>query len=316
MRQAILFLLFFIAAAGAAGAYEEERELEAGAYDDYVELMSSFENQSLESRLEARLYTEGGEGPLALEFEHSLESAGYEEEAEIRVTFEALVEFVDKNGDGGFTRETDEVIQEIPLGDRGTVIYGRPALEKLTTGGSQGYKLTAGGVTPEGAGFEVSGILFSTPATYGAESLSPTEMKVLVRIWNFPFEEEDSRVALRAKVYSEKGVEADGSYFYTESETSLVYFDWLGTVTSDGSAASAAVTSALSDDEWLVFVAYPRGGEVVHDPIAGVVQKGQTKPAPASAAEGKEKGGICGPTALLLLSLLPTAVYLSLKRRT
>ncbi|NOZ59038.1 MAG: hypothetical protein GXO66_05625 [Euryarchaeota archaeon] len=312
MKQVIILLGLILVGAGAVGA-SEERELEVGVYDDYVEVMSSFENESLESRIEARLYTEGGEGPLALEFEHSREYQGAEEEVEMRVTFHSLVEFVDTNGDGSFTQGVDEVVQEIPLGDRGTVMYRRPASERITGDGGAGFRLTAEGETPEGAKFGIAGVLFSTPATYEGTPLKATEMKVLVRVADFPFEEENSRLALKAEVSSELGVEADGSYFYAESQTTLVYFDWSGEVSADGAASVAKVSSASSDGEWFVYVTYPRASEIVHDPRVGVELKGQAGGAPAGSAEqGK---GICGPTALLLLALLPAATYAALRRR-
>jgi hypothetical protein len=292
---------------------EEERELEVGVYDDYVEIMSYFENESYESRLEIRLYTEGGEGPLAMEFEHATEASTSEEEVEIRVTFHRLIEFIDKNGDGAFNEGVDEVVQEVSLGDRGVVIYRPPSTEKITVGGSTGFKLMAHGETPEGLGFSITGLVFNTPATVGGTQVKPSEMKIVVEISDFPFEEDSSRLALEAKVYSEKGVEMeDKEYFYAESETSLVYFDWSGGVSVDGASSEAKVSSADSDGEWFVYVTYPRGAEIVHDPKAGVVFK-ETKPAmgATSTTTGAQPSGkgICGPTATLIIALMPAFAF-------
>ena len=60
----ISFLLTLSSSLAHVGARGESRDLEVGVYDDYVEIMSYFENSTHASELEIRLYTEGGEGPI------------------------------------------------------------------------------------------------------------------------------------------------------------------------------------------------------------------------------------------------------------
>ncbi|WP_456475874.1 hypothetical protein [Candidatus Pyrohabitans sp.] len=313
MRGIILLLSFtLLIGSVSASSVEEERELEVGVYDDYVEVMSYFENESYASRLEIKFYTEGGEGPLSMEFEYAIEAGAAEEEVEIRVTFHKLIEFIDRNGDGAFSEAVDEVIKEVFLGDRGVVIYRPPSFEKITAGSSTGFKLKTQGETPEGTDFGITGIVFNTPATVGKVQIKPSEMKILVEISDFPFEEDNSRLALKAKVYSEKGVEIeDGEYFYAESETSLVYFDWSGDVTVDGVSTRGEVSPTASDGEWFVYITYPRGTKIVHDPKAGVVLKGVKSPMGVMSTMGTQPSekGICGPTAALIITLVPLFAF-------
>jgi hypothetical protein len=126
--------------------------------------------------------------------------------------------------------------------------------------------------------------------------LTPSEVKIDFIINNFPFDEEDTHLALRSILETEHQTELKVESFdemngFSENESVLDinsmnnggFFSWAETVMVDGvvklvnSTIKTQTEETISENEKNsnqvsnIYFSYPRGGKIVHDPKLGVV---------------------------------------------
>jgi hypothetical protein len=118
----------------------------------------------------------------------------------------------------------------------------------------------------------------------GGTSLEPTSMKFDIGIKGFPFKEQDTSLALKAKVEMESegkasGVAGEGEEAIAARVGKFVsFFSWGSNVTVDGQARTLG-KAVVNEEEKKdgeselvseLYLLYPRGNDILHDPKVGV----------------------------------------------
>lgn len=196
-------------------------------------------------------------------------------EARLQLTMEALLEFVDADGDGRFGIR-DAVVQEFEVDD----LSSAPIEVEDTP---EGHRIA---VTYTDASTLALGLVFhvveNVTEVDGVRVL-PTEVKFDVYVENFPFQGPDTLLGLQLELKVEAAPRlnftGDQPELRAAGERYATFFRWSETVAVDGETAAVRATvvqveTELEDDEFeevrTVVLAYPRGTILVHDPSVGV----------------------------------------------
>ena len=116
--------------------------------------------------------------------------------------------------------------------------------------------------------------------------VAPTQVKVDIGIHNFNYTEDDSMLALKVKLESEVEVEyeeddetedeaEDRAVDEYEIDVNLgdytAFFSWIETAIIDGVEQEVKATPLdIDEEETKVYLNYPRGTEIIHDPKMGM----------------------------------------------
>lgn len=248
-----------------------ESELKLGESKDEFTLKVSTEDEGIEAKLE---------------YESEIETAETETEFELdfKINFYALIEFVDTNADGVYN-ESDDLKQTVPLTDFDPISYTVDTdLHMITVSTSDGVftcKLYAVGEF----------------AVIDGTIVTPTEVKIDIIIQDFNYLDTTSMLALYTRLETKTEYEVedetdDELEGFAENEAALEttmnaftgFFSWVETATVDG--VEVQVTSSFYDEddsddedddnyEKKIYLNYPHGDLIVHDPkigIAGILQ--------------------------------------------
>lgn len=269
---------------------ESERRVEVSRSDDEVVFELEKETNADEEKVKIAFSSEG-DPEVKLEFEREAGDDGNESEAtfEYKVEFMRLVEYRDADGDdvlGG----ADDVSSEVDLGDADWSIG---PVEEITAGGEDGKTVTVTADLGDDGTFEVVMYVFGDFAQVNATSLRPTDVKLDFVVGDYPWQGNDTRLALdlKTEVKSEREIEgtADGDSLNVTADDISGYFTWAPNATVDG--ASTPVASDVYEDETRseteeetdedgaeaevereqkLTLNYERGDRIVHDPVLGI----------------------------------------------
>ncbi len=330
MKFLAWFLIALLAAApmALAGDHDEEEddsEHENGDDDQEWEYQLSVSG----GRASIEMERESGEDERSIEFEYkrddaaiefSLESetGDIEQESSMEVQFHQLLEYEDDNGNGRFD-DGETIVQAFTLADDsedelvdGVRVSWGPISQSAVTSdnGVSGTKFssTAG---LNGGSIRFDFYVFADEATLGPASLEATELKMDIAIMNFPFQSNDSALALylesesEVEIEDDADVEGDEEGVIANAGDAQLLFAWKDFATVDGRTESVETTRLSSEtsqedgeyenEELLVF-SYARGDDILHDPTMGV----------STAGAGSQ--GIPGPGIVLLVAGLALAV--------
>lgn len=227
------------------------------------------------------------EGDMKVEFKS--DSAASETKNELRVKFRELIEYVDKNGNGAYDKNVDEVASSYRVDDH--MHWALTGPEDVTKNGVAGKKLVGRGELPDGGTLTFVLYVYGDFATVNGTTLKPSEVKIDILIDDFPYAKSDSALALLVKVErkAEAHIEGQEEAVKTTAGGYTTYFTWADTALVDG--ADKPVTSApLAKDEeggnsHKLYLNYPRGAHINHDPVLGVASAAST-PAASTPAPG------------------------------
>lgn len=139
----------------------------------------------------------------------------------------------------------------------------------------QGFRITVGDGTP--ANLTVDSYLFLRPSTFKGIPLTPTVLKLDLYVGHHSgFAASDTAVALEMRLSSTQQrfsstSNASSESVSTSSAAATAFFTWDSNATVDG--ASAPVRSTIltpTESETIVYLSYPRGGVIWHDPVLGL----------------------------------------------
>jgi hypothetical protein len=257
---------------------ENEREVHVEYSENEVQIESSFENGDIENEFQIKVSAESD--GLKFKLEYQEENETLEAEIEFQVEFREIVEFRDVDADGIYT-DADETIQVLELGDFKPINYSVQTINNATVHvlfvetNDEVFSSTLY-VTGEFA--DINGVL-----------VAPTQVKIDVGIHNFNYTELDTQLALKVELESENEVDyedsedtedeehgyVDDEYNEHEIEISLDeysgFFSWIETAMVDGVEVEVKVTPLEMDfEENKMYLNYPRGIDIVHDPKIGV----------------------------------------------
>jgi hypothetical protein len=264
---------------------ETETTSTSGADDDSNDREVTVTVSSTHAEIESKLESGGTEdsfkieididGSVEFKIQFESETAGNETETEFKVGFDELVEYIDVDDNGVYDDEVDNEVQTLELSTFEPLAYttenisGIPVhiFDVLTIDGVFGARIYASG--------DFTNINGSV--------IAPTQVKIDVMIHNFNFTESTSQLALKVHLETELETSFDDQ---TEDEddgravgeaaidvlmTDLNgFFSWKESAEIDG--VTHAVNSSIHEvtaTEQEIYLNYPQGSEIIHDPKIG-----------------------------------------------
>lgn len=274
---------------------EARRRVEVSRSDEGV--VFELEKEDAASEEKVKIEFDTGDSELKLEFEREDEEARGNDTVESEATFEykvelmRLVEYDDVDGDLVLS-DADNVTSEVDFDD---VDWSVGDVEDISAGGEDGKTVTVTADLGANGTFEMVFYAFGDFAQVNATSLRPTDVKIDFVVDGYPWEGNDTRLALDLKieVKSEHEVESEdgGTSVNATAEDISGYFTWAPTAEVDG--VETNVTSDVYEDttktetetetdddgaeseaeverEQKLTLNYERGDRIVHDPVLGV----------------------------------------------
>jgi hypothetical protein len=255
---------------------------------DKIQIESSLRNGDVKDEIGLKI-TNDSEG-LSIEVSYESEiSSGSTPELEFGIIFRKLVEFVDMNDDNLFDPLIDDIIQEFVLNDFQKVKYTQVNITPDTTLHYFVINTTDGVFTAH--------IYFSEEFyIVNGTLITPVQSKLDIEISEFPYLNSSSQLALYTSLESESDYDDDDETEdeireYAANEKGVVsemnnitgIFTWKENATINGISKSVLTSDLDIDDydgdEQKLYLVYPRGSHIYHDPkigIAGIYRIGNT----------------------------------------
>ncbi|MHA1472643.1 MAG: hypothetical protein ACTSQW_06055 [Promethearchaeota archaeon] len=243
-----------------------ESSLRTGEKKDEIQLKLTYESEGL---------------GIEISYESELSSESSNEfEIEFSITFRKLIEFVDMNSNNKFDPLIDVIIQEKDLNTFLPIEYIPVAISNDTDLHYFIVKTTDGNFSAHIYFSEEFLIINNTIVT-------PIQTKIDIEINSFPYINESSQIALYTSLESEIDYEdadhtEDEELGYAINEGGLItnlndfegIFTWNNNASIDGSSKKINVSSLNTDDydgdDQKIYMTYPRGTIIYHDPKVGI----------------------------------------------
>ena len=217
------------------------------------------------------------------ESENNIECSEYDEsiiyELECEVIFRALYEFVDLNDNGVYDHEVDQFIEDYGIYSFQPIVY-TPL--NISNNNTLHYVLinTTDGVFATHIYFVEEFVVVNDTL------ITPTQVKIDIEITNYNYNDDSSQLALYTKLRAEeqyeekeetedekKGYATDEKEVSIKSGAYLGIFSWKETAIVDG-VEMDVLTNIIDDEEdqyrQRLFMNYPRGNHIYHDPKIGI----------------------------------------------
>lgn len=227
-------------------------------------------------------------------------------EVQLELEFESLQEYVDVDDDGQLTA-ADDVVQEVRVDD---MAFAPPQWEVLEDGLRLELAYQAGNLT-----FGVVFWAFGNETVLNGTLVRPSEVKFDILVDGFPFDREDSRLAvlLDLKTETEPIHETNATAEFLEVVASdfEAFFGWANTAEVDGqtvpvNATVLEVETETEDNEFeverAVALSYPQGETILHDPVLGISSR--SPGAGTGTVALLAYGGMAAAAALVVLLLV------------
>jgi len=257
--------------------FEENRlrirsEWEQDIYTDEFEILFEIEN----------------EPKLKFEYENNMHSS--ENELSFQVKIKELIEYRDTNRNGRFD-EDDIIVNTYSFENS---IFKNLTYQKQLSEDDETINLVSTQTVDEV--FKMNIYFSNNFSNINNQILTPSEVKIDFIIDNFPFEEDDTQIALRTILETEHETELDVESFdekngFSEGESVLDittinnggFFSWAESVIVDGKIKSVNTTIKTQTEETIkenekisyrvsnIYFSYPRGSNIIHDPKIGIV---------------------------------------------
>ncbi|MFW9819403.1 MAG: Loki-CTERM sorting domain-containing protein [Candidatus Thorarchaeota archaeon] len=261
---------------------ELERDINTEIDNNTITIESILRSATGKNKIEFEISNESDGLSIKVEFtpNYNPNTNTSQIELEFGVTFREIVEYVDINTDGVFTESIDEKINATPLDDFKEPIY---TIQDITVD-TQLHYIT----------YTTSDDVFTAHIYFVEEFeiindtlITPSETKIDIEINNYNYLNDTSQLALFTKLESEVEYKMeedteDEESGYAENEISAYttmnsftgFFSWKENATVDGVIKDVLV-SQIEDDEFepneqKMYLNYPRGTLIYHDPKIGI----------------------------------------------
>lgn len=251
--------------------------------EDHNRVEISSETEVSDDEVDFRYRVEAEGRPklaIQVETESGNDTLETETEVEFSAAFREVFEFEDDDGDG--VQDADEdVLSSIRLDD---LTYEPLQVAPHVAGGQEGFRVTLTG--SEGTfSFGLVSYIFPQDAVLNGTPVPEEAVKVDILLSGYPFVSETSSLGLEIGAEStvEREIEGegdDGEEITLSVERGTAFFQWAGEALVDGD--SAAVTASWRADQERLFLYYPHGDAIVHDPLLGF-RVGTLVPSPLNA---------------------------------
>lgn len=319
-------LLVFSAAMPVALAQDDDED----DGDDADEVERKVEVETDEEGVSIELEREEGEAEDKVEMGFDYEEAdfelGYETETEnasaeskLEAQFGALAEYRDENDNGRYDAgeplvstwhlgEDADVDDDIP--EDGTVQWQQATVSDVSRDGKQGKLINAPADLGDEGTFELTFLVFGDFVDLGTSSLTPTGAKIDIGIEDYPYQSNETELALFMETETEQEAEVDDEPDEAEDDetgvaassqvgnrTVELVFTWKDSAQVDGTSEPVETTVLSSEAESETedgeteqetkrefVLSYGRGDEIVHDPKAQVMVSSSVSNVPGLGA--------------------------------
>lgn len=274
--------------------HEKTRSLSITMRADRIEIESVLRANLTKNKIEFRLRnnTNGLEVGVSFTPNYDPLTNTSEIELEFEVTFQEIVEYVDLDQNNVFDDLIDNEIQVLPLENYQTTQHSTIVISPDTNLHYFIVNTTDGIFTAHIYIAEEFDIVNNT-------LILPSETKIAIEINNFNYTNSNSRLALYNKLesgvdYNEKentedelhGYATDEQGVFTVNNTHVGFFSWEANATIDGMSKQVFASNPETDDadlnEQKMYLNYPNGTVIIHDPKIGI--EGLSIPPMAEAA--------------------------------
>jgi hypothetical protein len=152
---------------------------------------------------------------------------------------------------------------------QGALMAGDPLLAELGR-----FRIAVGVATP--INLTLNAFLFFEPTTYKGIPLTPSQLKLDLLIGGVTYVANDTALALELGLTSTHGrfrhnTTGASERLYTSSAAAEAFFTWSTNATVDGRTAPVGSTVlAANESARIVYLSYPRGRFIAHDPVLGL----------------------------------------------
>ncbi len=207
----------------------------------------------------------------------------YEDTIEYKITFEVLfrglIEYVDVNDNGVLEEDIDEIVSDYGFNSFQPINY---SLESISEDSNKHYILIN---TTDGI-FALHIFLVEEFVYIDENLISPTQAKIDIEITNYDYVDNNSKLALFTKLWSEEtynereetedeedGYATDEKEVFVENDVYSGFFSWKETALVDGVEMEVLARRVTHEEEELqrLYLCYPRGNHIYHDPKIGIL---------------------------------------------
>jgi hypothetical protein len=269
---------------GVDDEFEElhKRDISIEFESNQIQIESSMRNGAQKDEIQLKIVFESEGLSIEISYESEMSSENSTEfEIEFEVTFRKLIEFVDLDDDRIFNPSVDDIIQEVPLDSFQPVVYTPINISDDT---SLHYFIVN---TTDGV-FAAHIYLVEEFEIVNGTFIKPTQMKIDIEITDFDYINSSSQLALYTKLESEVEYEDDEHTEneedgYATDEKGVIasnndyagFFTWTENASIDGVSKEVLGSPIQVDDddenEQKLYLNYPRGNHIYHDPVMGVM---------------------------------------------
>jgi len=252
------------------------RETETEIEDYSIQVKTELKNG--ENKDEIKIKFSVDDNPK-FKLEYSSEAGDLEYELEFTIKFKSITEYNDLDSNGMYNKSVDEKVQEYRFEDIEFLPIQYSTIENTN--------ITKFNATTVDGVFSLVFYVSGEFALIDGSLVAPTEMKIDIGIHNFPYLNETSRLALYTKLESESEYEYDEEtddetegFSSEEVEVEVTtgeftgFFSWSEIVVVDGIdqsvLASPIGNDDIDDNEQKIYLNYPHGIHIIHDPKIGV----------------------------------------------
>ena len=271
---------------------ENEREVKVEYSDNEIQIESQLKTGDIKDEFQIKVEA-GDDLAIKLEYEEEtvVDAVETELELEFKVVFKSLIEFIDMDGNGIYNTDNDTEIQEYTFEEFDPIVYA-PILQPDNSTLHYLNISTVDNVFT--AHLFDAGDFMNLSTTV----LTPTEVKIDIEINDFPYLNDSSQLAVYTKLETSSEMEEDDETEdeengYVEEEGGVVTemngfmadFTWAENALIDGTVMSVSTTPIDTDDTdsnaEKMYIVYPRGTHIYHDPKIGMVGILTEPPAPS-----------------------------------
>ncbi|MFW9987277.1 MAG: hypothetical protein ACFFC3_01325 [Candidatus Odinarchaeota archaeon] len=259
--------------------FEEKnrRFIEVGIGEKEIGIESIRKSETNKDEIKGNIFFDEDGFYLGLKYKSNLES---DWELEFGVLFRSIIEFNDTNQNGIFDPQIDHTIQTFRLNNFKSAVYESSDISEESS--LHYFKIqTINNIF-------TAHIYFVEEFVYIEESLiNPTEAKIQIEIKNFEFIGENSLLALYTRLEHEGDFEIqeetyDEKQGYAEKESGITlntndftgYFTWKDYAIINDDFKSINANEIFEDEHHEyskgLFIIYPKGEHIYHDPKIGI----------------------------------------------
>ncbi|MHA1228551.1 MAG: hypothetical protein ACTSPV_17620 [Candidatus Hodarchaeales archaeon] len=307
-----------------------EREVKFEVQNDQVKIESELRTGETRDKIKIEFET-SSEPKFRYEYRSRTEMIDFDLEFKVRLY--GLIEYVDSNSDGIYNESDDQIVQEMKF--ESMEFLPIEYTEQKTGTNTTIYIFNT--TTTDGV-FNVIFYVVGEFALIDGMLNTPTEIKIDIGIHNFPYKNDSSALALQIKLESKteyeeenesedekKGYASDESAVETTINNFTGFFSWSNQVLVDNQNQTVLASPVQEDDidpnEQKLYLNYPRGIHIVHDPKIGVADILRIPSIPSEIVSNLlailklSKEGYLGSMAVFTLIVVSSVVLYRRKRR-